>query len=112
MVSVFVDGTSNTFTGNEIYHAGASATVWPGEQSIFSYNIVSSTGHAQSDGSVFQGTKNYVFGSEVHHNFVYDTEKYAFGYDAPGGRCCSSWKLWGYAPQYCRQYPRSNDKRK
>ena len=85
MVSVFVDGTSNTFTGNEIYHTGASATVWPGEQSIFSYNIVSSTGHAQSDGSVFQGTKNYVFGSEVHHNFVYDTEKYAFRYDAPGG---------------------------
>ena len=84
MVSVFVDGTSNTFTGNEIYHTGASATVWPGEQSIFSYNIVSSTGHAQSDGSVFQGTKNYVFGSEVHHNFVYDTEKYAFRYDAPG----------------------------
>ncbi|MEC9135609.1 MAG: LamG-like jellyroll fold domain-containing protein, partial [Bacteroidota bacterium] len=85
MVSVFIDGTGNTFTGNEIYHTGASATVWPGEQSIFSYNIVSSTGHAQSDGSVFQGTKNYVFGSEVHHNFVYDTEKYAFRYDAPGG---------------------------
>jgi gliding motility-associated-like protein len=85
MVSVFIDGTGNTFTGNEIYHTGASATVWPGEQSIFSYNIVSSTGHAQSDGSVFQGTKNYVFGSEVHHNLVYDTEKYAFRYDAPGG---------------------------
>ena len=85
MVSIFIDGTGNTFTGNEIYHTGASATVWPGEQSIFSYNIVSSTGHAQSDGSVFQGTKNYVFGSEVHHNFVYDTEKYAFRYDAPGG---------------------------
>jgi hypothetical protein len=85
MVSVFIDGTGNAFTGNEIYHTGASATVWPGEQSIFSYNIVSSTGHAQSDGSVFQGTKNYVFGSEVHHNFVYDTEKYAFRYDAPGG---------------------------
>lgn len=85
MVSVFIDGTQNTFTGNEIYYTGASATVWPGEQSIFSYNIVSSTGHAQSDGSVFQGTKNYVFGSEVHHNFVYDTEKYAFRYDAPGG---------------------------
>jgi len=85
MVSVFIDGTGNTFTGNEIYYTGASATVWPGEQSVFSYNIVSSTGHAQSDGSVFQGTKNYVFGSEVHHNFVYDTEKYAFRYDAPGG---------------------------
>ena len=85
MVTVYIDGTSNTFTENEIYHTGASATVWPGEQSIFSYNIVSSTGHAQSDGSVFQGTKNLVFGSNVHHNFVYDTEKYAFRYDAPGG---------------------------
>ena len=57
MVSVFIDGTGNTFTGNEIYHTGASATVWPGEQSIFSYNIVSSTGHAQSDGSVFRVQK-------------------------------------------------------
>ena len=85
MVTVFVDGENNTFTENEIYFTGASATVWPGEKSIFSYNIVSSTGHAQSDGSVFQGTKNYVFGSVVHHNFVYDTEKYAFRYDAPGG---------------------------
>ncbi|MFL2611193.1 MAG: BspA family leucine-rich repeat surface protein, partial [Flavobacteriaceae bacterium] len=85
MVTVFVDGENNTFTENEIYYTGASATVWPGEKSIFSYNIVSSTGHAQSDGSVFQGTKNYVFGSVVHHNFVYDTEKYAFRYDAPGG---------------------------
>ena len=85
MVTVYIDGTSNTFTENEIYHTGASATVWPGEQSIFSYNIVSSTGHAQSDGSVFQGTKNLVFGSNVHHNFVHDTEKYAFRYDAPGG---------------------------
>ena len=85
MVTVYIDGTSNTFTENEIYHTGASATVWPGEESIFSYNIVSSTGHAQSDGSVFQGTKNLVFGSNVHHNFVYDTEKYAFRYDAPGG---------------------------
>ena len=35
MVSIFIDGTGNTFTGNEIYHTGASATVWPGEQSIF-----------------------------------------------------------------------------
>ena len=34
---------------------------------------------------LFSGYKNYVFGSEVHHNFVYDTEKYAFRYDAPGG---------------------------
>ena len=32
---------------------------------------------------LFSGDE-YVFGSVVHR-FVYDTEKYAFRYDAPGG---------------------------
>ena len=85
MVSINVDGSNNEFSYNEVYNTGASATVWPGEESIFSYNIVSNTGLAQSDGAVFQGTKNTVANSVVHHNFVYDTEKYAFRYDAPGG---------------------------
>ena len=85
MVTINVDGYKNEFSNNEIYNTGASATVWPGEASIFSYNVVSNTGLAQSDGAVFQGTKNTVAKSVVHHNFVYDTEKYAFRYDAPGG---------------------------
>ena len=85
MVTINVDGYKNEFSNNEVYNTGASATVWPGEASIFSYNIVSNTGLAQSDGAVFQGTKNTVASSVVHHNFVYDTEKYAFRYDAPGG---------------------------
>ena len=51
--------------------------------STFSYNKVTNTGLLQSDGAVFQGTKNYVEGSVVHNNFIYDTEKYAFRYDAP-----------------------------
>jgi hypothetical protein len=85
MVTINVDGSGNEFSNNEIYNSGASATVWPGEESIFSYNVVSNTGLAQSDGAVFQGTKNTVAKSTVHHNFVYDTEKYAFRYDDPGG---------------------------
>ena len=85
MVTINVDGSNNEFSHNEIYNTGASATVWPGEESIFSYNVVSNTGLVQSDGAVFQGTKNTVAKSVVHHNFVYDTEKYAFRYDAPGG---------------------------
>ena len=85
MVTINVDGSNNEFSFNEVYNTGASATVWPGEKSIFSYNVVSNTGLAQSDGAVFQGTKNCVSGSFVHHNFVYKTEKYAFRYDAPGG---------------------------
>ena len=85
MVTINIDGNGNEFSNNEVYNTGASATVWPGEESIFSYNVVSNTGLAQSDGAVFQGTKNTVSKSVVHHNFVYDTEKYAFRYDAPGG---------------------------
>ena len=85
MVTINVDGSNNEFSYNEVYNTGASATVWPGEESIFSYNVVSNTGLAQSDGAVFQGTKNTVSKSVVHHNFVYNTEKYAFRYDAPGG---------------------------
>ena len=85
MVTINVVGYKNEFSNNEIYNTGASATVWPGEASIFSYNVVSNTGLAQSDGAVFQGTKNTVAKSVVHHNFVHDTEKYAFRYDAPGG---------------------------
>lgn len=85
MVTINIDGSNNEFSHNEVYNTGASATVWPGEESIFSYNVVSNTGLAQSDGAVFQGTKNTVDKSVVHHNFVYDTEKYAFRYDAPGG---------------------------
>ena len=82
MVTVFVDGENNTFTENEIYFTGASATVWPGEESIFLIILSLVPGmHSQT----VLGIKNYVFGSVVHHNFVYDTEKYAFRYDAPGG---------------------------
>jgi len=90
MVTINIDGTSNQFNNNEIYRTGASATVWPGESSVFSFNIVSNTGLAQSDGAVFQGTKNTVSGSIVNNNFVYDTEKYAFRYDAPGGDATSA----------------------
>lgn len=85
MVSIYCTGTSNIFQENTIHTTGASATVLPGRTSTFSYNKVTNTGLLQSDGAVFQGTKNYVQGSVVHHNFIYDTEKYAFRYDAPGG---------------------------
>ena len=85
MVSIYIAGTSNTFHQNTIHTTGASATVLPGRMSTFSYNKVTNTGLLQSDGAVFQGTKNNVEGSVVHNNFIYDTEKYAFRYDAPGG---------------------------
>ena len=48
MVSVYINGNNNKLNNNDSYNTGASATVWPGTASEFSYNIVSSTGHAQS----------------------------------------------------------------
>ena len=39
MVTINVDGSNNEFSNNEVYNTGASATVWPGEESIFSYNV-------------------------------------------------------------------------
>jgi hypothetical protein len=85
MVSIFFNGVENIFDNNSIHTTGASATVLPGQRSIFSYNNITNTGLLQSDGAVFQGTSANVSGSVVHHNYVYDTEKYAFRYDAPGG---------------------------
>jgi len=84
MVTIYSGSNAedNTFTKNTIHTTGASATVLPGKDSEFSYNKVSNTGLLQSDGAVFQGTTKFVEGSNVHHNFVYDTEKYAYRYDA------------------------------
>ncbi len=90
MVSIFFNGVENIFDNNTIHTTGASATVLPGERSIFSYNNITNTGLLQSDGAVFQGTSANVSGSVVHHNYVYDTEKYAFRYDAPGGDASSA----------------------
>ena len=90
MVSILCTGDDNIFDNNSIHTTGASATVLPGERAIFSYNNITNTGLLQSDGAVFQGTSANVSGSLVHHNYVYDTEKYAFRYDAPGGNAASA----------------------
>ena len=84
MVSFYVNGDKNIFRKNSISDVQASATLTPGERSEFSYNKVTRTGALQSDGSVFQGTRNYVADSEVHHNYIHDTPKLALRYDAPG----------------------------
>ena len=84
MVSFYVNGDKNIFSKNSISDVQASATLTPGERSEFSYNKVTRTGALQSDGSVFQGTRNYVADSEVHHNYIHDTPKLALRYDAPG----------------------------
>ncbi len=84
MVTIHINGDKNIITKNSIRDVQASATVSPGERSEFSYNDVTRTGALQSDGSVFQGTKNAVADAKIHHNFIYNTPKYALRFDAPG----------------------------
>ena len=83
MVTVNIVGASNIFTKNTLHTTGASSTFWCQNSPTFSYNKVSNTGLLQSDGAVFQGTQAAVENSQVHHNWIFDTTKYALRYDAP-----------------------------
>jgi hypothetical protein len=85
MVGVYIDGDSNRFLHNTIHHSSASAFIAPGTSPEFAYNEVYATGSLQSDGSVYQGTTATVENSNVHHNYIHDTPKYALRFDAPGG---------------------------
>ena len=83
MVTVNIVGASNIFTKNTVHTTGASSTFWGQTSPTFSYNKVSNTGLLQSDGAVFQGTQAAVENSQIHHNWIFDTAKYALRYDAP-----------------------------
>ena len=85
MVGVYINGDSNRFIHNTIHHSSASAFIAPGTSPEFAYNEVYATGSLQSDGSVYQGTAATVENSNIHHNYIHDTPKYALRFDAPGG---------------------------
>ena len=85
MVGVYINGDSNRFLHNTIHHSSASAFIAPGTSPEFAYNEVYATGSLQSDGSVYQGTAATVANSNIHHNYIHDTPKYALRFDAPGG---------------------------
>jgi len=85
MVGVYINGDSNKFLHNTVHHSSASAFIAPGTSPEFAYNEVFATGSLQSDGSVYQGTAATVQNSNIHHNYIHDTPKYALRFDAPGG---------------------------
>ena len=85
MVGVYINGDMNRFVHNTIHHSSASAFIAPGTSPEFAYNEVYATGSLQSDGSVYQGTAATVQNSNIHHNYIHDTPKYALRFDAPGG---------------------------
>jgi len=85
MVGLYINGDSNRFIHNTVHHSTASAFIAPGTSPEFAYNEVYATGFLQSDGSVYQGTAATVQNSNIHHNYIHDTKKYALRFDAPGG---------------------------
>jgi len=52
----------------------------------FSYNDISNTGLAQSDGATMGAGQNKGDGTRIHHNWVHDTRKNGIRFDAPFGQ--------------------------
>ena len=78
------------FTRNTMHTTGASATLNLGNAPKILFNDISDTGYAQSDGSIVQHTKNSVAGSETAFNWLHDTGKYGFRFDAPVSTPCTA----------------------
>ena len=84
-LSIYATGSNITFSHNIMHTTGASATLNMGERAIISYNDISNTGLAQSDGAIVQITKNIVESSVTSYNWLHDSEKMGFRFDAPSG---------------------------
>lgn len=84
-LSIYSSGTDLTFDHNIMHTLGASATLNLGERAKVLYNDISNTGLSQSDGSIVQITKGIVEGTETAYNWLHDTEKYGFRFDAVAG---------------------------
>ncbi|MGB2116188.1 MAG: hypothetical protein ACPHXS_01345, partial [Flavobacteriaceae bacterium] len=89
-LSIFNTGNDYTFEYNTLHTTGASATTKFGKRQTVRFNDISDTGYAQSDGSIIQITNADVQGSEVAYNWLHDTDKYGFRFDAPSGAACGA----------------------
>ncbi|WP_435274130.1 putative Ig domain-containing protein [Psychrobium sp. nBUS_13] len=88
--SLVFHGNNTLFSRNTIVNAGTSETIatainGSGTNSsiIAQYNDISRTGFAQSDGAQLQIRIDAQDGTAVHHNWLHDTPKYGFRFDAP-----------------------------
>ncbi|WP_289053793.1 T9SS type A sorting domain-containing protein [Carboxylicivirga marina] len=89
-LTVYVKGNDFEFSNNILHTTGASATLNLGNRSKVLFNDMSNTGYAQSDGSVVQHTTASVKGSETAYNWIHDTGKYGFRFDAPASTPCEA----------------------
>ena len=81
-------GNNTLFSRNTIRNAGTSETIATGvavgaSSIIAEYNDIYHTGYAQSDGAQIQIRIDAQNGTVVHHNWLHDTPKYGFRFDAP-----------------------------
>jgi len=89
-LTVYVKGNDFEFSNNILHTTGASATLNLGNRSKVLFNDMSNTGYSQSDGSVVQHTTASVKGSETAYNWIHDTGKYGFRFDAPASTPCKA----------------------
>jgi len=81
-------GDNTLFSRNTVSNAGTSETIATGvavgkNSIIAEYNNIYNTGYAQSDGAQIQIRIDAQDGTVVHHNWLHDTPKYGFRFDAP-----------------------------
>ncbi len=88
--SLVFHGNNTTFRSNTIRNTGTSETIATAtlgsaiNSSITAeYNDIYHTGFAQSDGALLQIRIDAQDGTVVHHNWLHDTPKYGFRFDAP-----------------------------
>jgi len=81
-------GDNTLFSRNTVRNAGTSETIATGvavgsSSIVAQYNDIYNTGYAQSDGAQIQIRIDAQDGTIVHHNWLHDTPKYGFRFDAP-----------------------------
>jgi Bacterial Ig domain len=88
--SIVFHGNNTLLSRNTIRNAGTSETIAtatlgsaPNSSITAQYNDIYNTGYAQSDGAQLQIRIEAQDGTVVHHNWLHDTPKYGFRFDAP-----------------------------
>lgn len=81
--SIVFNGVNTIFKNNTVHHAGTSEAIATEGDIRASYNHIYNTGYAQSDGAMLQIRVPSQNGSIIHHNWLHDSEKYGFRFDAP-----------------------------
>lgn len=85
--SIINNGEDFTVKQSTFHTMGASQGLQSRKKGFdYSYNDISNTGLAQSDGATLGAGQNNGDGSRIHHNWAHDTRKNGIRFDAPFGQ--------------------------